>query len=631
MRLSFFPVLIRYTLKIILFSWNLGAGIFKFTGLPDYFVQSGIRTTLPPTLTPTSIRRSNTATQTSESIRMRAADRLKMLWVLGTTILLAACGGGGGGSGGITAGSGTSAQSFNENAPKVQVTGKASFASVPNNATTGALDYAATSQKPVRGATIEAISGTTVLSTSTTSDQGAYTLNVPAGSTFFLRLRAELVNTQGPATWNIAVRDNTAGSALWAVDGVPAAVGNTNTERSIAAGSGWGTSSYTSARSAGPFAILDTIYSGVQLVTSVQSTAQFAALTVFWSPKNIAAGSGAATVESVARGEIGTTFFTSNAQDPARTTDVFRSIFVLGQQDNDTDEYDSSVVAHEFGHYLESAFGKSNSLGGPHSAGNKLEATVAFSEGWGNAWSAMARANPIYTDSAGPGQGRSTLFSLLTSPADAARGWYREDSVDTSLYKFFTGQRFAPIWAALTGPARASQDALLTIFSFAAAVRSAGDSAATSALNTLLSAQSIFTGADQWGAGETNNGGRADNLPLYSPLALGTPVQTCFTAANLTADSVSNKLGSARYYLVTLPSAGQRTITANFPAARDLDFEVFQKGVTRVRAAGLVSQSESASVSLEAGVAVIRVIDFNLDFNLTAVPANTPCGTLVIN
>jgi hypothetical protein len=550
---------------------------------------------------------------------MRIAYRWKVLNAFWLAVFLTGCGGG---SGSDSGGASVGGQNISDNALKIQVSGLATFASVPNNSATGALDYSATTQKAVRGATIQAIAGTTVLATATTSAQGSYTLTVPANSNFFLRLRAELVNTQGPANWSVAVRDNTAGNALWVVDSVAAAVGSANAERSINAGSGWTATSYTSARAAGPFAILDTVYSGMQLVTSVQSNAQFPALNVYWSPNNIAVRG------NLAAGEIGTSFFSTALETSTAGSTVSRFIYILGSQDSDTDEYDSSIVAHEYGHYLESAFAKSNSLGGPHGPLDKLDPTVAFSEGWGNAWSGMVRGSANYADSSGPRQGPGILFSLASVPTDAARGWYREDSTDSSLFRLFTGQGFAPIWSALTGPAKASEDALSTIFSFAAAVRSAGNAAATSALNSLLSAQAIFTGAaaDQWGTGETNNGGSPDNLPLYISLTLNTPVQTCLSKANLTGN-FPNKLGSVKYYRILLPSSGQRTVRASFSGGRDIDFEVFQKGVLRVDASGTSATSEVANVNLDAGEAVIRVSDFNL----ATVSASTPCGSLTVN
>lgn len=507
----------------------------------------------------------------------------------------------------------------------VLVTGTATFASVPNKALNGALDFAAVVDKPVRAATVQAISGSTVLASAVTNDQGIYALTLPANTAYFLRLRAEMINSTGPAKWNVSVKDNTAAGALWVVDSAIASSGNANSSRSIAAGSGWNGSRYVSgARAAGPFAILDTIYSGIKLVSSVQPTANFPLLGVFWSPANNTARS---PTNDYATGEIGVTFFLETLQ----AASVTRVIYVLGKEDDDTDEYDSSVVGHEFGHYLQSAFSNDHSTGGSHGSLSKLDMTVAFSEGWGTAWSSMMRGTPIYSDSFGVAQAGGANFSLLTIPTDAARGWYREDSIDSGLYALFLGHGFLPIWSALSGPMASTQDALGSIFSFADAVRSAKNAAVTSALDRILSAQNIFTGAgaDQWGTGETNNGGNSGNLPIYTTLALNTPTPVCFINDNLVGTS-KNKLGILKYFRINLApgQAGLRTVTANFRVGRDIDFSVYQgrKAVVEAFADSLGTSSESATAVLLAGEVIIRVSDF-----ITTSPPVAPgCATITI-
>ena len=576
---------------------------------------------------------------------MRALGLTKYLQVLAAlvcAVLVQACGGGGGGgapgAGGAASGSApvvvptvtpvTPPTTPPTTTPStVVVSGTATFASVPNNLFTGALNYIAVVNTPARGVTVQAVSGTTVLASATTSTKGEYTFTLPANTNFFVRLRAEMINTTGAATWNVTVKDNTAGDPfpLWVVDGATGSSGSANSTRSITAGSGWTGSNYGAPRAAGPFAILDTIYSGMAVVSTVQpSGVAFPPLSVFWSPNNNTTTSATGDFTT---GELGTSFFQTSTVDGT----VLREIYVLGKEGDDTDEYDNAVVAHEYGHYLQSAFSNDHSLGGTHAALNKLDMTVAFSEGWGTAWSSIMRGSSIYTDSFGLTQAQGFSFSLTTTlPTDTARGWYREDSIDTGLYALFQRQGFPPIWTALTGPMATSQNALSTIFSFAAAVRNAANGAVTAALNAILSAQNIFIGAaaDQWGAGELNNGGDASNLPIYRPLAFNTPTAACFINSNVIGSSI-NKLGSTRYYRATLSAAqaGLRTITANFPQGRDLDFDVFQnrKLLMQASANSLGLTSESLTLNLSAGEVIIRVSDF-----ITTPPLVTNCATLMI-
>jgi hypothetical protein len=576
---------------------------------------------------------------------MRLASRFSAaMAVIALAGLLQACGGGGGGGGSAvsvpsidtgcfaapTSAPGVAPTALITGTGSVVVTGTALFASVPSNNATGALDYPNTVNKPVRGAVVQAESSSgAVWASTTTSEQGTYSFTVPANTTFTVRLRPELTKTTGGATWNVAVRDNTvSGEPQQTVLTTPVFSGTAPLQKSITAGSGWGVNSYTSAsaRAAAPFAILDTIYASMKLVTSVQANAQFPPLTVYWSANNRPANG------NVVLGEIGGTFFaTSN-----NCASLERAMFVLGADGVDTDEYDSSVIAHEFGHYLQSAFSTDHSVGDSHGANDKLDMTLAFSEGWGNAFSSMARNNAIYADSSNFAQASGFTINMANAPGPSAvsRGWYGEDSVGTSLYLLFVNQGFAPIWTALNGPMKTSQDALSTIFSFADAVRSAGNATVNAAMNNILSLQNIFTGstANQWGQGETNNGGDAGNLPIYTSLSLGVPTNACVIKSNLrtypNGTQPVNKLGSVKYFRINLPSAGTRTITASFPqGGRDIDFEVFQKGVLRGVANTDAPSSEVGTLSLTAGEAVIRVVDYNV----ATVAAGTPCATIRID
>ena len=63
--------------------------------------------------------------------------------------------------------------------------------------------------------------------------------------------------------------------------------GGADLVRNVTATTGWGGSSYTTTRAAAPFAILDAIYSGMQLVLSADANAVFGPMDAFWSVNNI--------------------------------------------------------------------------------------------------------------------------------------------------------------------------------------------------------------------------------------------------------------------------------------------------------------------------------------------------------
>ncbi len=511
-------------------------------------------------------------------------------------------------------------------AGQVQITGVASYESVTNRAGSAALDYGNITTKPLRGMLIAAVSGSTIISSATTSDTGAYALNVPANTNLAVAIGARLVRTSGPANWDISVYDNTDGGSLWVIQGPEANSGAANSSRNIKAPLGWNatTKLYDAAqRASGPFAILDTIYTSMQLVTSVAPATQFPVLEVYWSPNNRPASGNLTT------GDIGTSFFTQQTNSVTQAI-TGRALFILGKEGADTDEFDSGVVAHEFGHYLQSAFSQSHSTGGPHSTGNYLDMTLSYGEGWGYAFASLARNSLDNPDSSGPGQASGGIIRTGTAPALPNNGWFSETSVQYVIYQLGVEKGFAPIWASFSGPMKNGQDALNTVFSFAAGVRSAAASAASS-LNALLTAQKIFagTGADQWGTGETNNGGNPNNLDAYTQITIGGQAkQICFN--NNKNDPSNNKLGEQRYIRFTNPTAGPRTITLSFDAATgmDLDYSIYQGGnVVAISETGSAT-GEIFNRSLPAGEIVIRAFD---DRGSANTADTTKCATISVN
>lgn len=60
--------------------------------------------------------------------------------------------------------------------------------------------------------------------------------------------------------------------------------------------------------------------------------------------------------------------------------------------------WSDAVTAHELGHYIMSAFGRSPGEGGPHRIGVPTHPGQAWSEGWATFYSSRVRASPIYYD-----------------------------------------------------------------------------------------------------------------------------------------------------------------------------------------------------------------------------------------
>jgi hypothetical protein len=284
------------------------------------------------------------------------------------------------------------------------------------------------------------------------------------------------------------------------------------------------------------------------------------------------------------------------------------------------------VIAHEFGHYFEDRFARSDSIGGDHGANDRLDLRLAFGEGWGNAYSAMSLNDPAYRDSQ-QGVSSDFGFNLETDDTTSPEGWFSEFSVGEILFDVFDSTAdsgdavslgFAPIYSVMTG-AQIQTNALTSIFSFATALRS-GNSASSAAISALLSGEFI-SGSDEFGAGETNDGGDSGAqgvLPVYRDISPGTPVVVCSRATSGSGDA-ANKLGNRKFLRlvlgaatgVTIQAAGVSTGSGTVPA-EDPDIFVHRRGSLVAVGQETGSTETITQLALPADTYIIEVYDFEL-------------------
>lgn len=550
----------------------------------------------------------------------------------GFSLLLAACGGGGGGPSGSPPGGNPPGGS----PTTVTVSGKITFDRIPFDATLGGgLNPNAIVELPARGVVVDAIGGGSTLATTTTNASGDYSLAVPSNTQIFIRARAQMQKSDAAPTWNFRVLNNAGGDALYVLDSTTFSSGTNNLTRNLRAASGWTGSGYTQTRAAAPFAILDTVYQATSLITSASPAAEFAPLNLYWSINNRSG-----TVDQnddpilcIDDGDIQTTFYTLGSA--ANETDdcgdpIAAGIYVLGAVQagsggvvGDTDEFDQHIIAHEFGHYVEAQFSRSDSIGGIHADGDKLDLRVAFGEGWGNAFAGMVLNDPVYRDSFG---GMTDDFSVNLEIDDTRfldGGWFSEASIGEILWDAFDPANeptdnvalgFGPIFSALVGEQR-NTPALTSIYSFAAALEQAAPAQAAGVAD-LLEGERIF-GDDEFGVGETNDGGDPSALPIYRPLSLNQGQQSvCVSAAN----GSDNTLGYFKFFRLDLAANAVVTFNvvgfangADTAPAVDPDIYVYRNG--SLEAAGITEGSSTETISqesLEAGTYVIEVYDFAL-------------------
>lgn len=478
----------------------------------------------------------------------------------------------------------------------VSVSGLAEYQSVPSSGS-GSLNYGAQTFKPIRGATVQLVNVSTgaILATAQTDSSGNYAfqpLSSP-NAEVAVRVRAELLSSflGGPGT-DITVRDNTSGDALYVLQSTPVVLGSNSQVVNVRAASGWGDSSYTPPRSAAPFAVLDTVYQGLLKVRSAVPTQSLPRLQVFWSPRNTPADG------DLTQGQIGTSFFSN--------TSAGLRIYLLGAENVDTDEYDSPVVAHEWGHYLQTAVSRDDSVGGPHTGSDRLDMRVAFSEGFGNAFAGMVLGSPRYTDSLGAAQSRGFVIDVSTSNANN-RGWYSEDSVQNLLWTWHQDSRvgFGPFYQVLSGAMRGS-GALVGIHQFAYRLKQ-GLPGAVSFIDSTLQAQNIVV-QDEWGTGEANAGGINSSLPVY-----GAITNDRATACVTDAAGEPNKLGNFVNLRFT-SGAGRYVIrvVGQGVTGADPDVELVSANGLQFDALSEADSREDFTVDLAAGSHSLVVNDFNL-------------------
>jgi hypothetical protein len=476
------------------------------------------------------------------------------------------------------------------------VTGKASYDFVPTSTWTDAdgelqakLDYAHIQQRPVRHALVEVLSedGTKVIGKTSTDDSGVYSIDVPADTRVYVRVTAQgAAGADNAPDYLLKVRDNTApeykrsatSAPLYSMRGDAFTTATSGSQADLNAASGWTGSGYGAPRTAAPFAILDQLVSAAQKLRAAAPDVTLPALNAYWSVNN-----------RPASGDASSGNITSSAYVRTPAT---RGLYILGAENVDTDEYDPSVIVHEFGHYLENVLSRSDSIGGWHGSGDALDMTVAFSEAFGNAFSSMVRDTPVYSDTIGPLQGETGVAKSLDAPSKYSYSiWFDEEAVGNVLYSLYKSPDvgFAPIYQAMLHGQKATP-AFTSIFSFATALRPALSDAGKTVLDGLLTKIQVTGGTqlDEWGTATTKGDWTASALdaaifPIYARLSAATAGTSSATSCTTRAFGGGNKLGNYGYVRLSIPANGMYTLSVTpavgGPAASSYSLAVYKSGV----------------------------------------------------
>jgi hypothetical protein len=445
----------------------------------------------------------------------------------------------------------------------VIVSGNITFARVPFATSTQDMNrglwYATPIQQPSRGVVVRARNAGTqsVLATGSTDEQGNYSLSVTSNTNISIEVVARMQrdSSQALPRWDVRVQDGDTGDNPYTYIDPNTFNSSAAPSHNVAIPTGINSSGVaTGTRASGPFAILDTIYQGIQTVRGVAPTINLPALIVNWGSQNT--------------GQAAGTYFDSNPP---------QNISLLSELATDTDEFDQHVIAHEFGHYIEYNFSRADNIGGSHGLGDKLDPRVAFGEGFGYAFAAIVLNDPNARDSANDnGDLWSSLFPVEDNPAttpvsgNANYGcWCSESSVWSILWDLYDSNAdtndtlalgFQPIWDVLVGTQKTTP-AYTTIFSFITALKAARPADAM-AINALVAAQNIdATNIDAFATGETHvptNISAANVLPLYTTIGRGFPLTGL---RNVNDAGTGNKIGNHRFLRFMPTSGGTVTVT----------------------------------------------------------------------
>ncbi len=573
-----------------------------------------------------------------QQLMLRLVLKLRCISTLVVVILmLSACGGGGGGGnqfsnpGSLTPESTSSSSSSSalssvaissskpsssssssgaNTSDMVTLSGSLTYDYIPHNANHIGLNYLGTEPRPIRGVLVELLDELgQVKATANSAADGSYSFTLAKNTSVKVRVKAQLLQNATPS-WNFKVTDNTSNNALYVLEGALVSVGSQNSKRNLHAASGWDGVSYSATRAAAPFAILDNIYTAVNRIFTSGNTKNLSPLELRWSTKNSAADG------DTSRGEIGTSYYDGSA------------IYLLGDANNDTDEYDPHVLLHEWGHYIESELFRSDSIGGDHADGDLLDLRVAMSEGFANAFSGMMINDVNYADASGKSQASGFSFSIGRK-SRINKGFFSEGSVGSVLYNYYISSEnkiandFTPIFSVLSNSSYTANEAFTSIFLFFQQLKNRLPEH-TLLFSALLQEQNIF-GTDEYGTNESNSGGLASILPVYKNLASNNAAVNVCSAANF---GKNNKLGNSQFLKLNIAQLGTYNVRLDKSGGADVvskpEFIVHSKGDVLFYASNTTADLVSGNMILFPGNYIIEVYDLN-NHDSKNTDTNTTC------
>jgi hypothetical protein len=197
------------------------------------------------------------------------------------------------------------------------------------------------------------------------------------------RIRVNARTSAGSSPVPLRIMDNPTDQALYAVETLTFPIASQATTRRDVLALADGPFGV-----AGAFNILAVCSHAARRVSGVLG-ASLPTLHAFWEPGN------ATTVETSSY------FFVDLGAGPVPVLQILGGV-QWAEEYTDTDEFDDTLIAHEFGHFVQSTVSTDGSPGGRH-GGERLVPNLAFSEGFADWFGCATTGASVYRDTTGRG------------------------------------------------------------------------------------------------------------------------------------------------------------------------------------------------------------------------------------
>lgn len=553
------------------------------------------------------------------SLRNRIASRSLALALIAG--LMSGCGGGGGGDGG---GSTPPASvslpedsycgtALSISGPSVTISGSAEFQFRPTVLSGGKrVLSSAPSVKPIRRAEVHITDANgTILQCGETQNDGSFSLTAPlptGASTYSVKVNSRGNNDFVKASILNDVDENRYYSVTNSVNVNP---------NSSSLNVGLLSASYTGTLEGGAFNIFDQILLVNEYLRNNTTHANCSSCSAFTvAPKALIYWKKGFTPGAFLGDETAAISFFDSSEivgSPA--------LFILGgvggDVDNtDTDHFDNSVIIHEYGHFLENQFSRSDSPGGPHNGQFVIDPRLAFSEGFANFFASAVQADSFYIDTMGNQDGNpdnnitinlessnNPSMDKIKTTSPLGEGEYREVSVSRLLWDLIDNATdsinvdgngsiettdnlslsFAYIWHTLSSEASGFKNSSLFFRSMGLfnsllenLIKSSfgNNSTEHTALSSLIAAEFQLSGRGAYAQNLTANGSSCTKT--ITPTAL----ECYFSALGVCQEYKDNFFNSWKLYSYT-HSGGPLSLNLNYTPTlsdgkyTDLDFYLF--------------------------------------------------------